>query len=243
MTVLITGATQGIGAELAKAFAQAGYNVAINCYNEDTRENDGEQVAEACRAHGVEAQCFVADVSDFAASEAMVKAVLERFGSIEVLINNAGITRDGLLLRMSEKNFDDVIATNMKSVFNMVRHVTPGMMKKRRGNIINMSSVAGVYGNRGQLNYAASKAGMIGLTKTIAKELGSRNILCNAIAPGFIQSHMTDAMTDEAKQQSFSRISLRRYGTVQDVADTALFLARQTYITGQTILVDGGLEM
>jgi 3-oxoacyl-[acyl-carrier protein] reductase len=243
MTVLITGATQGIGAELAKAFAKAGYNVAINCYNEDTRVGGGELVAEACRAHGVEAACFVADVSDYAASEAMVKAVLERFGSIEVLINNAGITRDGLLLRMSEKNFDDVIATNMKSVFNMVRHVTPGMVKKRRGNIINMSSVAGVYGNRGQLNYAASKAGMIGMTKTIAKELGSRNILCNAIAPGFIQSHMTDAMTDEAKEQSFSRISLRRYGTVQDVADTALFLAQQTYITGQTILVDGGLEM
>lgn len=243
MTALITGASQGIGAELAKAFAKDGYNIAINCYNEETRQNGGEQVAEACRALGVEAECFIADVSDYAASETMVAAILARFGSIEVLINNAGITRDGLLLRMSEKNFDDVMATNLKSVFNMVRLVTPSMVKKRRGNIINMSSVAGVYGNKGQLNYSASKAGMLGMTKTIAKELGSRNIICNAIAPGLIKSAMTDAMTEEAREETLSRISLRRYGTVEDVAQTALFLARQSYITGQTILVDGGLEM
>lgn len=243
MTALITGASQGIGTELAKAFAGAGYNIAINCYNEDTKANGGDQVAEACRALGVEAECFIADVSDYAAGEAMVNEILARFGSIEVLINNAGITRDGLLLRMSEKNFDDVMSTNLKSVFNMVRLVTPGMVKKRRGNIINMSSVAGVYGNKGQLNYSASKAGMIGMTKTIAKELGSRNIICNAIAPGLIKSAMTDAMTDAAREETLSRISLRRYGTVEDVARTALFLAQQNYITGQTILVDGGLEM
>jgi 3-oxoacyl-[acyl-carrier protein] reductase len=243
MTVLITGASQGLGAEMAKVFAGAGYNVAVNCYNEHTLENGGKQVAEECRSQGVEAECFIADVSDYAASEAMIKAVTERFGAIDVLINNAGITRDGLILRMSEKNFDDVISTNLKSVFNMIRLVSPGMVRNRKGNIINMASVAGVYGNRGQLNYSASKAGIIGMTKTTAKELGSRNIICNAIAPGFITSAMTDAMTDEAKEQSFTRIALKRYGTAKDVADTALFLAAQGYITGQTILVDGGLEM
>lgn len=242
-TVLITGASQGIGASLAKSFAENGYNVAINCYNENTLENGGKQTAEVCRAFGVEAECFVADVSDFSACEAMTKSVAERFGGIGVLINNAGITRDGLLVRMSEKNFDDVIAANLKSVFNMTRHVGAVMMKARSGKIINMASVAGVYGNAGQANYSASKAGIIGLTKTTAKELGPRGITCNAIAPGFIQSQMTDVLSDDVKKKILSAISLGRFGTPEDIAQVALFLAHADYVTGQTIVVDGCIAM
>lgn len=242
-TVLITGASQGIGAALAKSFAGHGYNVAINCYNESTLENGGKQTAEACRGLGVKAECFIADVSDFGACEAMTKAVAERFGSIDVLINNAGITRDGLLVRMSEQSFDDVIAANLKSVFNMTRHVGAVMMKKRAGKIINMSSVAGVYGNAGQINYSASKAGIIGITKTTAKELGARGITCNAIAPGFIESPMTDVLSDEIKEKILNSISLKRFGAVEDVVRVALFLADTDYVTGQTIVVDGGLAM
>lgn len=242
-TVLITGASQGIGAVLADAFAGAGYNVAINCYNEHTLENGGKQTAETCRAHGVEAECFICDVSDFAACEAMAKAVTERFGAIDVLVNNAGITRDGLLVQMSEANFDDVIAANMKSVFNMTRHVAKGMIRRRAGKIINMASVAGVYGNKGQMNYSASKAGIIGMTKTTAKELGRRGITCNAIAPGLIESPMTEVLADDLKARMLEAVSLGRFGTAQDVAQVALFLASADYVTGQTILVDGGLAM
>jgi 3-oxoacyl-[acyl-carrier protein] reductase len=242
-TVLITGASQGIGAALAKRFAEAGYDVAINCYNEETRQNGGEQVAEECRAFGVEAECFVADVSDFEAAEAMTKDVRARFGSINVLINNAGITRDGPLVRMSEKNFDDVIAANLKGTFNMCRHVGAVMMRQKNGSIVNMASVAGVYGNAGQANYAASKAGVIGLTKTVARELGSRGVTCNAIAPGIIQTAMTDVLPQELKDKSLTAISLKRFGTVEDVAKAALFLAEAEYITAQVLLVDGGLQM
>lgn len=242
-TVLITGASQGIGAVIAKTFAAAGYDVAINCYNQHTLENGGEQTAAACRSHGVEAACFIADVSDYAACEALVKAVTARLGKIDVLVNNAGITRDGLLVQMSEQNFDDVIAANMKSVFNMTRHVAKGMIKRRSGNIINMASVAGVYGNPGQMNYSASKAGIIGMTKTTAKELGKRGIVCNAIAPGLIETPMTDELTDEQKAKMLAAVSLGRFGTAQEVADTALFLAATGYITGQTIVIDGGLAM
>ncbi|MDR2933475.1 MAG: SDR family NAD(P)-dependent oxidoreductase, partial [Oscillospiraceae bacterium] len=229
MTVLITGASQGIGAVMAQAFAAAGYNVAINCFNASTMENGGVQTAAACREKGVDAECFIADVSDLEACKEMVKAVTARFGSIDVLINNAGITRDGMLVHMSEKNFDDVIAANLKSVFNMTKSVSPGMIKKRGGAIINMASVAGVYGNAGHINYAASKAGVIGMTKTTAKELGGRGITCNAIAPGFIQSPMTDVLSDDVKARILSSISLRRFGEADDVAKTALFLAQQSY--------------
>lgn len=242
-TVLITGASQGIGAVIAQTFAKAGYDIAINCYNAFTLENGGAQTEAACRAHGVEAACFIADVSDFSASGQLVQSVCERFGKIDVLINNAGITRDGLLVQMSEQNFDDVIAANLKSIFNMTRHVTKGMIKRRAGNIINMASVAGVYGNAGQINYAASKAGVIGMTKTTAKELGKRGIVCNAIAPGLIATPMTDALTDEQRTRMLAAVSLGRYGTAEEVADTALFLAGSSYITGQTIIVDGGLVM
>lgn len=241
--VLITGASQGIGAVLAREFAGAGYHVAINCYNDDALNNGGVQTAELCRSKGVEAECFVADVSKFDACEALVGAVVERFGHIDVLVNNAGITRDGLLVKMSEENFDAVIATNMKSVFNMTRHAARGMVRQRSGSIINMASVAGVYGNKGQMNYSASKAGIIGMTKTTAKELGSRGITCNAIAPGLIESPMTDVLSDELKAEMLSRVSLGRFGKVEDVAQVALFLAEATYVTGQTIIVDGGLAM
>jgi 3-oxoacyl-[acyl-carrier protein] reductase len=228
---------------MAVAFAGKGYNVAINCYNESTLENGGKQTAALCREKGAEAECFIADVSDYAACEEMTKAVTARFGNIDVLINNAGITRDGLLVQMSEKNFDDVMAANTKSVFNMTRHVSKGMIKKRSGRIINMASVAGVYGNKGQMNYSASKAAIIGMTKTTAKELGSRGITCNAIAPGLIQSPMTDVLSDEIKTKMLEAVSLRRFGTAEDVVQVALFLAEADYVTGQTIIVDGGLAM
>ncbi|MFV0399584.1 MAG: 3-oxoacyl-[acyl-carrier-protein] reductase [Oscillospiraceae bacterium] len=242
-TALITGASQGIGAAIAKRFASEGMNIAINCYNQDTLENGGKQVAEECRALGVEAECFIADVSDFDACQTMVKAVVERFGAVDVLVNNAGITRDGFIVRMSEENFDSVIAANLKSVFNMIRHVSPLMMKKRSGHIINMSSVAGVYGNASQINYSASKAGIIGITKTTAKELGARGIICNAIAPGPVQSAMTDVLPEEVKTKMLAAVSLGRFGTVEDIADTASFLANTKYVTGQVIVVDGGMMM
>ena len=241
--VLITGASQGIGAAIAVKFAENGYDVAINCYNELTLENGGKQTSEECRKRGVKAECFIADVSKFEQCEAMVKAVVERFGTINVLINNAGITRDGLLVKMPEQNFDDVIAANLKSVFNMTRHAGAVMMRKKSGKIINISSVAGVYGNAGQINYSASKAGVIGITKTTAKELGKRGITCNAIAPGIVESPMTDVLSGEIKEKMLSAVSLGRFGTAQDVAHAALFLASADYVTGQTIIVDGGLAM
>lgn len=242
-TVLITGGSQGIGAVIAKTFAAAGYRIAINCYNQQTLENGGEQTAAACREHGAEAECFVADVSNFDACQTLVKEVTERFGGIDVLVNNAGITRDGLLVQMSEQNFDDVIAANLKSVFNMTRLVAKGMIRRRSGKVINMASVAGVYGNPGQLNYSASKAGIIGMTKTTAKELGKRGITCNAIAPGLIESPMTDKLNDEQKERILSAVSLGRFGKPQEVAELALFLASADYISGQTILIDGCLSM
>lgn len=241
--VLVTGATRGIGAEIARRFAQAGYDVAIGCRSEQSREKQGEAVAAQCAAHGVRAACFVADVTDFGACAGMVKQVAAALGGVDVLVNNAGITKDGLVVRMSEQSFDSVIDANLKSAFNMIRHVTPLMVKKHAGCIINIASVIGLWGNAGQANYAASKAGLIGLTKSVAKELGVRGIRCNAIAPGFIESDMTDVMPEEQKQAILSRTSLRRFGCAADVAETALFLAAQAFITGQVLPVDGGLSV
>ena len=198
-TALITGASQGIGACIARRLAQDGYHIALNCRGQAEVDNGGTAVAEECRAFGVEAECFIADVSSFEACEAMTKAVKERFGSIDVLVNNAGITKDGLLVRMTEEQFDSVTSVNYKSVFNMTRHVGAVMMRQKSGRIINISSVAGLYGNPGQFNYSATKAGIIGMTLTTAKELGPRNITCNAVAPGFIQTPMTDVLTEEQK--------------------------------------------
>lgn len=242
-TVLITGGSQGLGAAMAAAFAEKGYNVAINCYNADTLENGGKQTAEKCRSFGVEAECFIADVSDFDACERLVKETVARFGAVDVLVNNAGITRDGSLFQMSEKNYDDVIAANQKSVFNMTRHIAKSMIKRRSGKIINMASVAGVYGNKGQMNYSASKAAILGMTKTAAKELGGRGITVNAIAPGLIESPMTEVLPDDLKAKMLENVSLKRFGTAADVARVALFLAEADYVTGQTIIVDGGLAM
>lgn len=240
---LITGASRGIGAAIAKRYAQEGWSIAINCRNQASVEKYGNNVAQECIELGGKARCFEGDVSNYQECETMVSQVVEEFGTIDVLVNNAGITKDGLLVRMSEQQFDDVIASNLKSVFNMSKLVGAVMMKKRRGWIINMSSVAGVYGNAGQANYSASKAGIIGLTKTTAKELGTRGVFCNAIAPGFIQSDMTDQLSDPVKDKILSVITLGRFGQTDDIAQTALFLANTNYITGQVLVVDGGMAL
>lgn len=244
-TALITGASQGLGACMAKKLAQDGYNIAINCRSQQDVDNGGNAVAEECRAFGVQAECFIADVSEHKSCEEMVLAVKEKFGSIDVLVNNAGITRDGLLVRMSEENYDAVIAVNQKSIFNMMKFVSAVMIKQRSGAIINMSSVAGVYGNAGQFNYSASKAAIIGMTKTAAKELGSRGITVNAIAPGFIDTPMTQVLPEKVKEQILNAIPLKRFGQPEDIANTVSFLASDgaKYITGQTIVVAGGLSM
>ena len=244
-TALITGASQGIGACIAKRLAKDGFNIAINYYPSENDKVKADAVAEECKTFGVEAECFSADVSKHADCDGMVKAVKERFTTIDVLVNNAGITKDGLLARMPEENFDTVIAVNQKSVFNMMKFVSGVMIKQRGGKIINVSSVAGLYGNAGQMNYSASKAAIIGMTKTGAKELGARGITVNAIAPGLIQTPMTDVLTDEQKKAIFGQIALKRFGQVDEIAGTVSFLASDdaSYITGQTIEISGGLSM
>lgn len=244
-TALITGASQGIGAAIAKKLAADGFNIAVNCYSEREVENGGNQVAEECRALGVEAECFLGDVSSFESCETMTKAVKERFRTIDVLVNNAGITKDGLLARMSEAQFDMVAAVNFKGVFNMTRHVSGIMMRQRSGRIVNITSVAGLYGNPGQFNYSATKAGVVGMTLTTAKELGPRNITCNAVAPGFIETPMTDVLTDEQKKAALSTVPLGRFGKPEDIAAAVAFLASDAagYISGQVIVVDGAMSM
>lgn len=244
-TALVTGASQGIGACIVKRLAKDGYNVAVNCRSEVEVENGGKQVAEECRAFGVEAECFIADVSQFEDCKKMVSDVKERFGTIDALVNNAGITKDGLLAHMTEENYDRVIAVNQKSVFNMMKFVSTVMIKQRSGRVVNVSSVAGLYGNPGQFNYSASKAAIIGMTMTAAKELGGRNITVNAVAPGFIQTPMTDALTDEQKKLMLAQVALKRYGTVDEIASVVSFLLSDgaAYITGQTLEISGGLSM
>ena len=240
---VITGSARGIGAAIALRLASDGFDIALNDIGEKSFENN--DIMDKIRALGVKCEKYIADVSDGAQVEAMVKAVKDNFGSIDVLVNNAGITRDGLLARMSEENYDLVIAVNQKSVFNMMRHVVPVMMKQRSGRIINMSSVAGLHGNPGQFTYSASKVAIIGMTKSAAKELGSRGINVNAIAPGFISTPMTDALTDEQKKAIFEMIAMKRYGTVEEIAGVASFLAGKdsSYVTGQVIEISGGLSM
>ena len=242
---LITGASQGLGACMAKRLAKDGFDIAINCRGEQEVENGGKQTAEACREFGVQAECFICDVSDFSACEAMVKAVKERFGSIDVLVNNAGITKDGLVARMSEEQFDAVTNVNYKSVFNMTRHVSGVMIRQKSGRIINISSVAGLYGNAGQFNYSAAKAGIVGMTLTTAKELGSRNITCNAVAPGFIDTPMTQVLPDKVKQACIDAVSLKRFGKPEEIAGAVSFLASDdaSYISGQVLVVDGAMMM
>ena len=205
-TAIVTGASQGIGACIAKRLAKDGFNIAINYYPSDNDKANAEKVAEECRAFGVEAEIFPCDVSKHDDCEAMVKAIKERFSTIDVLVNNAGITKDGLLVRMSEDAYDAVIAVNQKSVFNMTKFVGAIMMKQKSGKIVNVSSVAGLYGNAGQFNYSASKAAIVGMTMTAAKELGSRGINVNAVAPGLIKTPMTDALSDEQKKTIFNQL-------------------------------------
>ena len=238
---IITGASRGIGAAIAKRLASDGYDVVINDINEEAAQS----TAKECECFGVKAIAFKADVSNFTECEALVKTAVDTFGGIFVLVNNAGITRDNLLLRMSEEQFDDVIRINLKSTFNMTRLASPVMLRAKEGRIINISSVAGVYGNAGQVNYSASKAGVIGITKSAAKELGSRGITVNAIAPGFIETSMTKDLPEAVRQGALNAISLKRFGKPEDIAAIVSFLASEdsAYITGQVIIADGGLSM
>jgi len=244
-TALITGASQGIGACIARRLAKDGFSIAVNCRSQAELENGGLAVKAECESYGVEAECFIASVSDFSACEALVKAVKERFGSIDVLVNNAGVTKDGLIARMSEEQFDFVASVNYKGVFNMLRHTAPVMMKQRGGRIVNVASVAGLYGNPGQLNYSASKAGVVGMTLTAAKELGPRNITVNAVAPGFIETPMTAVLDEKYKEDVRAQIPLRRFGQPEEVAAAVSFLVGEDsrYITGQVLVIDGGMPM
>ena len=238
-TALITGAARGIGKAIALKYASEGCNIAFTDLevNLDTEK----EIA----ALGVKAKSYASNAADFAQTEEVVKAVKEEFGSIDILVNNAGITKDGLMLRMTEQQWDAVIAVNLKSAFNFIHACVPVMMRQRGGSIINMASVVGVHGNAGQANYAASKAGLIALAKSIAQEMGPKGIRANAIAPGFIETAMTAALPDEVREQWKQKIPLRRGGQVEDIANVATFLASDlsNYVSGQVIQVDGGMNM
>ncbi len=237
-TVIVTGAAKGIGRAVAVAFAKEGANVVVNY-----RSTPPDETVALVEAEGVKCLAIQADVSNFEQAEALVQKAKEEFGSVDVLVNNAGITRDTLLMRMSEEDFDAVINTNLKGCFNMVKHTSKIMLKQKSGSIINMSSVVGISGNVGQANYAAAKAGVIGLTHSAAKELASRGITCNAIAPGFIETDMTAVLSDKVKEGILNAIPLKRMGGAEEVADLAVFLANAKYITGQVIAIDGGMIM
>lgn len=256
---LVTGASRGIGSEIAKELARHGAFVIVN-YNgsrekaeavvQEIQEeivkkplwNEAEQKTVENPGGAAAYQC---DVADFSACEAMVQELIKEYGHIDILVNNAGITRDGLIMKMSEEDFDRVIDTNLKGAFHTIRHLSRFFLKQKSGRIINISSVSGVMGNAGQANYSASKAGIIGLTKSIARELASRGITCNAVAPGFIATEMTDAMPEAAKEQVKTQIPLQRVGKVEDIARAVAFLASEdaSYITGQVLSVDGGMHM
>jgi 3-oxoacyl-[acyl-carrier protein] reductase len=238
---IITGGSRGIGESLCRRFAEQGCDVAFT-YNSSAER--ALKVEADLIAMGVKAKAYQSDAADFAQSEAFVNQVMADFGKIDVLINNAGITKDNLILRMSEGDFDKVIDTNLKSVFNLTKHVIRHMMKARQGSIINMTSIVGITGNAGQSNYAASKAGIIGFSKSIAQELGSRNIRTNSVAPGFIETEMTHGLTDDVKAKYLENIPLKRLGNANEVADVCVFLASDlsSYVNGQTISVCGGLN-
>ncbi|CXR11006.1 3-oxoacyl-[acyl-carrier-protein] reductase [Staphylococcus aureus] len=241
-SALVTGASRGIGRSIALQLAEEGYNVAVNYAGSKEK---AEAVVEEIKAKGVDSFAIQANVADADEVKAMIKEVVSQFGSLDVLVNNAGITRDNLLMRMKEQEWDDVIDTNLKGVFNCIQKATPQMLRQRSGAIINLSSVVGAVGNTGQANYVATKAGVIGLTKSAARELASRGITVNAVAPGFIVSDMTDALSDELKEQMLTQIPLARFGQDTDIANTVAFLAsdKAKYITGQTIHVNGGMYM
>lgn len=239
-TALITGASRGIGKAIAQKFAKEGASIAItNIYEDEEFINTIDEI----KVHNVKVKGYVSNASNFEDSQRVVNEIVNEFGKIDILVNNAGITKDALLMRMNEDQWDAVISVNLKSVFNLTKAVLQTMLKQKNGSIINMSSVVGVSGNAGQSNYSASKAGILGFTKSVAKELGSRNIRCNAIAPGFILTEMTENLPSDVKSEWIGRIPLKRGGTPEDVANTALFLASDlsSYITGQTIHVCGGM--
>jgi 3-oxoacyl-[acyl-carrier protein] reductase len=239
---LITGAARGIGRAIALAFASQGADVAFT----DIRiDDDARSLVDAIESFGVKAKAYASDASNYEESDKLVDEVIKDFGTIDILVNNAGITRDNLLMRMTEADWDLVIKVNLKSVFNMTKAIQRIMLKQRSGSIINMSSVVGIGGNAGQSNYSASKAGLIGFTKSIAQELGSRNVRCNAIAPGFIETAMTDKLPADVREAWIKGIPLKRSGKPADVANIALFLASDlsSYVTGQVISVCGGMQM
>lgn len=241
-SALVTGASRGIGRSIALQLAEEGYNVAVNYAGS---KDKAEAVVEEIKAKGVESFAIQANVAKGDEVKEMIKEVVSQFGSVDVLVNNAGITKDNLLMRMKEQEWDDVIDTNLKGVFNCIQKVTPQMLRQRNGAIINLTSIVGAMGNPGQANYVATKAGVIGLTKTAARELASRGITVNAVAPGFIVSDMTNALSDDLKDQMLEQIPLKRFGEDTDIANTVAFLAsdKAKYITGQTIHVNGGMYM
>ena len=239
---LITGASRGIGKEIAIELASHGANIAFTDLRQDEQAMSVESTLQKL---GVKAKFYVSDASSYEDAQILIQNIVSDFNSIDILVNNAGITRDTLLLRMSEKDWDLVMNVNLKSVFNLIKAVQPIMLKQRSGSIINISSIVGIGGNAGQANYSASKAGIIGFTKSVAKEIGSRGIRCNAVAPGFIVTEMTNVLSEEVKEIWTKEIPLRRPGTPKDVAQTVLYLASElsSYLTGQVLRCDGGLQM
>lgn len=239
---LVTGAGRGIGRRIALTLAEYGADVIVNYNGSGEKAKEVVSEIEKMGRKAIAVQCTVAD---FDACKKMIDDMLDKFGHIDILVNNAGITRDNLVIKMTEEEFDDVIATNLKGTFNTIKHMYRPFIKQKSGRIINLSSVSGILGNAGQANYAASKAGVIGLTKSMARELASRNITVNAVAPGYIDTDMTQAMTDAAKEATLTQIPLKRVGTPRDIAETVAFLAsdKASYITGQVISVDGGMAI
>ncbi|MDR1567980.1 MAG: 3-oxoacyl-[acyl-carrier-protein] reductase [Streptococcaceae bacterium] len=236
--VFITGSTRGIGHAIALAFAKAGANVVIN-----GRSVIDTKALEEFTALGVKAVAISGDVSDYTSAGVMLAQATEALGSVDILVNNAGITADKLMLKMTQEDFEKVLKINLTGTFNMTQQVLKAMSKKRAGAIINLSSVVGLLGNIGQANYAASKAGVIGFTKSVAREVANRNVRVNAIAPGFIETEMTEVLSEKIKALSVAQIPMKRFGTVEEVADIAIFLAKQEYLTGQVIAIDGGMTM
>ncbi len=241
-TAIITGAGRGIGRDIARKLSSMGANIVINDIASST---DADDAAREINEAGGNAICLKGDVRNYDEVEKIIQNTIDKFGTIDILVNNAGITKDGLMMRMSEQDWDDVLDINLKGAFHTIKAASRPMMKQRSGTIVNVASIVGVMGNPGQANYVASKAGLIGLTKTTAKELASRRITCNAVAPGFIRSAMTDKLTDAVKEEYFKSIPLGRFGETEDVANVIAFLASDLakYVTGQVIHIDGGLVM